>query len=260
MIRKIVSLLLVFTLVFIIEPNRKPLPEANAAAPVLVVAPGVAIGLLELLLGAVVLAAAVGVISASQKAQYSADINADIASIEDATRRGIEATNQAITRGLAGLMRINGSLGTFRVACPTAVLVAAGLVTARTSTSTASSSAGARNANAAGECDPSLRGSPFDCCPDFMRRFGASEMSPVGRFAYRIEYWVRGGYQRRCCFEWDSMHGRFEVYERSNHNPFNHKGEKACARAEDMDNLCQPTYPEKADQLSLRHSPRNGCP
>lgn len=113
-----------------------------------------------------------------------------------------------------------------------------------------------------GECRPEDRDSPFRCCPKFMEKFQKSGgLHNIGKFAYRALYFMRNARTVECCFEWDSMHGRFEVFQKSNHGPYKHLGERSCARDEDLDeDLCQATHPEKADVTSNRHAPRRGCP
>lgn len=254
MVRRSIASLLVFSLFFFGSPKRLSIEESKAIGPAVLVAPGVAIGLGELLIGAVALAAAIGVLSNQQKQAYTLELDAAIQSIKDATRRGAEAAQQAVTRALASMAVINGTLGVVSLSCALLKTAATGGSAAKTREARAST---------VGECDPSLRGSPFDCCPDFMRKFGVDgeKMSPVGRFAYRVRYLGRHSMTNQCCFEWDSLHGRFEVYRRGNHEPVKHMGERACAREQDLDDdICSPNFSDKADLLSSRHAPRNGCP
>jgi hypothetical protein len=113
-----------------------------------------------------------------------------------------------------------------------------------------------------GDCPPEKRGDPFACCSEFMNKFIKKEprLIPKGKYAYKVSYIGRNSITHDCCLEWDSMHGRFEVFQSSNHEAFRHKGERSCAKSENLsDNICEPTHPEKMD-LSGRHAPRHGCP
>jgi hypothetical protein len=131
-----------------------------------------------------------------------------------------------------------------------------------TGSSQSSAKTNQARATAEGECQPELRGDPYKCCPDFMKKFSSKRFTKVGNNAFRIFFYGRHAATHSCCYEWDSLHGRFEVYQQGNHQPIRHRGEKACARPEDLDeeDLCTATFTEKADLLSNRHAPRNGCP
>jgi hypothetical protein len=254
MVRRTVALLLVFNLFFLGSPRRIHVEEARAIAPALVLAPEAAVAMLYALIAACALAAAIGVISNQQKDSYQGELQGNIDSIQEAVKRGLAESGRAITNAVTKMALINGTLGAFALTCPILLRNAVSGNAAKT-----------REARAAtvGECDPSLRGSPYDCCPDFMKKFGGAgeKMNSVGRFAYRVRYFARHAITRQCCFEWDSLHGRFEVYQRGNHEPIKHLGERACARSEDLDDdICAPSFADKADLLSARHAPRNGCP
>lgn len=248
----IACLIAVFT--FFTPSRTQPILQQSQANPAILLAPEAAILMLEAVILACAAAAAIGIISNATNQSYQRELEEKVASIKAAMKRGIEATKEAVVKSVATLIRVRAALGMPSLGCD--ILMRTGSRTTGSSNKTNE----ARRASE-GECDPELRGSPFDCCPKFMKKFGAqNSMTPVGRNAFKVKYWGRHANSSECCFEWDSLHGRFEVYRTSNHEGVKHAGEKTCASDENLDDdLCTATHPEKADFLSRRHQPRNGC-
>ena len=256
MTRSLQFLIVIILSVGVSSVNTQP-ARAN---PALLLAPEVAVGLLESMILASAAAAAVGVISQSQNQEFHNELQTDIDQIQQAVRKGLNETKIMIVNAIAALGKINSHLQTAE-SCQVIQKVQEATQTTQKPFSKSNKTDQARSATT-GECKPELRGDPFKCCPEFMKKFSNEKkaMSPVGRFAYRLEYYLKYGPVQKCCFEWDSLHGRFEIYQSSNHDGVRHVGEKACAREEDLDeNICDSTFPDKADFLSRRHSPREGC-
>ncbi|PIS11096.1 MAG: hypothetical protein COT73_05810 [Bdellovibrio sp. CG10_big_fil_rev_8_21_14_0_10_47_8] len=241
-------------LVFIMFATGYPtqIPKARAIA-VVVVAPEAAVAMLEALILACSAAAAIGVISEEANREYHAELQGKVDSIQDAVRKGSAATFDAVRSAVETIVTVN-LLVRSPASCERLLRNSFSNISSRKTTDARS--------QASGECEPSLRSDPFKCCPHFMKKYSAdNSMTPVGRFAFRIRYLAKHSVTRACCFEWDSLHGRFEVYQSSNHGPAKHRGEKSCAGDADLDeDLCNANHPEKADYFSERHAPRNGCP
>lgn len=221
-------------------------PQAKAAA---IAAPAVAIGALELLALAAAGAAAVGIISVSQNEEYQRQVDQLVADLREKTGNALKAV---LNTSLKTINRMSSTLG--MSTCGPVVAAVAAI------TPIVSSKAG-RN-TAPGECRPELRDSPFNCCEDFMKTIRKkATVEQVGRNSFKVNYYTKSGNPIRCCFEWDSLHGRFEVYQSSNHTKsgVTHTGERACARESDIeDDICRANFPEKAD-FSGAHDPRQGC-
>lgn len=229
-------------------------PEPSRANPALVLAPEVAIGGLELALLAVAVAAEEGILSQRQKQDYDDKINFDIHQLEDLMAKGFEVSKQIMAEALTTLISVQ-ALTNSQGLCH--------LISRSVKANSGSSKKTLQaRATSEGECQPELRGDPRKCCPDFMKKISkVANMEQVGENAFRLSYWLPHAINARCCFEWDSLHGRFEVYTKSNHSDFKHRGEKSCAKNEDLENdPCTANFPEKADLMSRRHAPRNGCP
>ena len=249
--RKFLVVLLIFITIMNVGSERSHEARAN---PAVLLAPEAAVGMLMLLSLAVAAAYEIGTINRSQKINYQADIQSKINAIQAAVRRGLAASKDAVEHALETIVMVQAVVHTPGICSQ----VLARQISGYFSTS---KTARARQATE-GECEPDLRGDPYKCCPDFMRKFKkGGTMSWVGENAFQTIYYNRHGDTRRCCFEWDSLHGRFEVYTDSNHSTEkNHIGEKSCARSDDLDeDLCTANFPDKADFLSRRHQPRNGC-
>jgi len=254
--RKLLLYFLVFITVFYAGPQRER--EAHAIIPVVAaLTPEAAVVVLLAGIAAATAAAEIGVITYQRRDEISAALQSKIDIIQDHVKRGLRMSEESL-KDMVVLAIEAQNLLSGKTVCDKLFKRASG-------------GAGHVGGNVAktqrareqseGECDPSLRGSPYECCPDFMNKFGRSHMTPIGNGAFRMFYYGYHASTHSCCFEWDSLHGRFEVYEQSNHGGSKHRGEKSCAEAENLDeDLCTANKMEKADLLSDRHSPRNGCP
>ncbi len=249
--RRILVSLLVFLTIFNAGSVRQR--EARAVAPALAIAPEVAVVLMIGLAGACAIAARSGVVDAEAARSYERRLRENAESLQNKIKQGLRITAEMMTPVVLLVTQTNTLLGGRFICDQILARVASGGSSAKTNE--------ARRASE-GECQPDLRGDPYKCCPNFMKKFGPGKMTSVGRNAFRVSYFGRHARNINCCLEWDSLHGRFEVYDRSNHNTGpRHLGEKACARDQDLDeeDVCSATFIEKADLLSSRHQPRNGC-
>lgn len=253
--RKLLIGLLIFIIAFTAGSQRTQQACAN---PAVLAAPEIAIGLLILASAAVAAAHSEGAITDEQSLSWQTEIREDKETLQAAVRQGVETTLSAAKVALEGVLSVQAVLHSSTICSP---LISSYLKTAVSQSSSSKKTEAAREATE-GECRPGARRSPFTCCSDFMKKFKkGNKMTQVGENAFRIWYYHGLGILRQCCFEWDSLHGRFEVFETSNHKPYKHKGEKACAREEDLsEDICDATYADKADFISDRHAPRNGCP
>jgi hypothetical protein len=221
--------------------RRLLLPRAEAVAPVAIAAAlGISYEALQGLMLATAAAVAIGAISQSQQASYDKKLMSAINSIKsmaaDATEQSY-AVWREVTDGLGAKSK------------------------AKTKTNTAP-----------GECDPSKRNDPRQCCQNFMESFEGKGMkdkkfyiSSTGNGSWKVYSHDKPG--QLCCLNWDSKHGRFEVYHKGGEgkyrdgekgDAYDHKGEMTCSER-NIDNPCEADMGDKADNATGKHAPRGGC-
>jgi hypothetical protein len=249
--RQVLICLLIFVAVFNSGSVRTREAQAN---PAIVLVPEAAVGMLFLLAAGCTAAYEMGTITRAQNDDYQRDLHEKIDAIQNAVRRALDTTGEAVMKAVATMIYIQSVIHSPYI-CEQKLLKVADSFSSSQKTTEARKSA-------VGECRPDLRGNPYNCCPNFMSKFGkGNDMSKIGENSFRVSYFGRHSIKRECCFEWDSLHGRFEVYKKGNHEPIKHMGEKSCGRDEDLsEDLCNANYPDKSDFLSSRHAPRHGCP
>jgi hypothetical protein len=211
MLRRFVCLVLVFSLVFIGEPKRQPIPEAQAAAVAVVPAAAWA----ALALAALVIWAAYqsSVINQSQYSDYDAQIDSWNRQLAQATEETLEATMRQVVRGLTSMATVTSSTCLMTALVP---LAAFGAFERRSSGQTERRTNVEARARAA-ECT----GTMSECCGDFLRPF-EGRMQRSGD-SVKI---FRDGRMRDllCCFNWDHRHHGLEIFN----DRGIHQGERGC--------------------------------
>lgn len=151
------------------------------ANPLLLAAPVVAIGSLDVVAMAATAAAAAGVITMAQNQEFQESVSQDISRIKEATADTIDET---MNGAIALLKKIDK------------------LVKPRQCTT---SQADGKNQ----QCDQILE----SCCQDFLKKF--ENQMKRGKGGITI---VKGKNKFQCCLEWDYVHGGLEIFdERGNH-------------------------------------------
>ena len=150
------------------------------ANPALILAPGVAIGSLEVMAATAAGAAAIGMISASRNREFQAAVAAAIEKIKTATMDAVRATLDDT------IFLYRKIMGSSRPACPTP-----------------------SQPSKTSDCSESIDA----CCGDFFAKFGDKATRARGGIIIK-----RNRKKFECCMEWDHLHGGLEVFdERGNH-------------------------------------------
>ncbi|HEX7676037.1 MAG TPA: hypothetical protein VF412_17805 [Bdellovibrio sp.] len=165
---------------FVVISSSMSVKQAQAN-PLLLAAPVVAIGSLDVVAMAATAAAAAGVITMAQNQEFQESVSQDISRIKEATADTIDET---MNGAIALLKKIDK------------------LVKPRQCTT---SQADGKNQ----QCDQILE----SCCQDFLKKF--ENQMKRGKGGITI---VKGKNKFQCCLEWDYVHGGLEIFdERGNH-------------------------------------------
>jgi hypothetical protein len=176
--RQVLICLLIFVAVFNSGSVRTREAQAN---PAIVLVPEAAVGMLFLLAAGCTAAYEMGTITRAQNDDYQRDLHEKIDAIQNAVRRALDTTGEAVMKAVATMIYIQSVIHSPYI-CEQKLLKVADSFSSSQKTTEARKSA-------VGECRPDLRGNPYNCCPNFMSKFGkGNDMSKIGENSFRVSY------------------------------------------------------------------------
>ncbi|MES2965964.1 MAG: hypothetical protein V4760_18930 [Bdellovibrionota bacterium] len=209
MVKRIIALALVFTVTFLFVPRKEPLPKSEAA--IVLAAPVVAIGALELALLVLTAAVLINMISQAQHDDLASQVHGMIESIKTATGDAVKS-----------MIEHSMLLMTSIAVATQAVCLTEAILRVRTASGASGSQSQSTSTTQAATC----AGTMDSCCGNFFSRLG--NRMRKGRGGVQV---FRDSRMRNllCCFEWDSTHKGLEIFNSRGE----HLGERGCDDSND---------------------------